>query len=791
MKRSRLILGRLWIALFVATGAALSLAEDSKLSPEGKARQSSHDFLFGEYAQGKELKFKGRGANRVLEEIVISDEEYTFTDKLRLELPAGSQRVAGMFRYLILRGEGLDHLSGLVMKPYAPKSNLAISAQQSDFYRVKVGSMPIPSDSMPPISIESKVASGEMVKITEVAFHSQGKLPTKFDDIPYRNLGEEFPRQKVRVSIDLQHELSIEGHIDLEREKFCRYYAAPGNLDSSFENWAAERNFLPGRQIFKIQPGLVVGYSRNQPKLKERSDKPGAADLGFFDRYDSGSTQRRTIPRFRDIRYAMCFNDYPEFMSVKQAGRGTPLVEHFDDAAELAAAFVADQIKDGGRTATWWEAKNESTIKSEWDYHWRADVDSWKLLADFHNRLADAVHEKVPGIKIGGPSSAWMQVQSGGFSLYQNQVRFMDLTKDHVDFYSHHFYEDFATLGAWERRGGKYTNYLLGRMEAILDMFRAHMHATKNIKPILITECGSLQPGRGPSDYWLRIRSYSAYMHKLMQRPEQIELAVPFAFMSIPWNPQSGDAAFIPKPGKPNNCSLDECDPTPLKDLFELWRDFDGRRLPVSHSQQWLDATAVYRENKLQVAMTNMGGRRLSVDLQALVGPLKAKSISQRRLFYRDGQVHYQDNVTHKDAARIPIDVEETTIVTLELENSVQSKGVVLQKTAYSGATAVKVGSTSAHECKIELDSSSSIANAKLVIGVARQGGLQNPLVGKFNGVPFKSNAGWAKEFNNLFASIKIQLLPNTLKPKNTVRIESQPGLVITSVNLVVNQLDD
>ena len=43
----------------------------------------------------------------------------------------------------------------------------------------------------------------------------------------------------------------------------------------------------------------------------------------------------------------------------------TTLVEHFDDAATLAAAYVADQINDGGRTATYWEVKNESTIKSE------------------------------------------------------------------------------------------------------------------------------------------------------------------------------------------------------------------------------------------------------------------------------------------------------------------------------------------------------------------------------------------------------------------------------------------
>jgi len=473
--------------------------QDRKLSAEGEARKAAHDYLFGEFSKAKKSRFKGEEPARVLDEIVISTDRSEVSGDVVLKLPEGSQRVASMFRYLILRGEGLDNLEGLVMLPYAPDSNMAISTQEPGIYRVKVAAIPIPSKSMPPIQIRSKCKPGTSAIITEIAFNSQGKLSTTFDDIPFRNLGAEFPRETVDVKVDLQNELSIGGHIDLEREKFCRYYAAPGNLDASFERWAAQRNFLPGRQILKLQPALVVGYSKKQPRLTETSAGSGAADLSFFDRHDSGEWISRTIEPFRNIRFAMCLNDYPEFMSVKTVGRGTPLIEHFDDAAELAGAYVADQIKDGGRTATWWEVKNESTIKAEWDYHWNKKYDSWALMADFHNRVADAVHRRSPTTKVGGPSSAWMQVQAAGFGLYRKQTRFMDLTRDHIDFYSHHFYEDFGSLGAWERRKGKYTNYLLGRLEAILDMFWAHMHETHNIKPILVTECGSLQPGRGPS----------------------------------------------------------------------------------------------------------------------------------------------------------------------------------------------------------------------------------------------------------------------------------------------------
>lgn len=775
-----------WV--FATSGVAQVPQANSgpKLSDEGEARRAAHSYLLGEFAEGKILRFRGEEPHRILDEIVLSSERREVSGDVTIDLPPGAERVASMFRYIILRGEGLDHLGGLVMHPYAPKSHLPLSTRKDEIYRAKVAAMPIPSESMQPIQIRVQCQPGTKAVITEVAFNSQAKLSTIFDDIPYRNLGAEHPREKVQVNFDPQNELSIDGHVDLEREKFFRYYAAPGNLDQHFENWAAERNFQPGRQIMKFQPALVKGYSPNQPKLTDRADKPGAADLSFFDRYNSGRS--RTIPKFRDIKFAMCFDEYPDFMSVEQVGRGTPLVEHFDDAAELAAAYVEDQIKDGGRSASYWEVKNEATIKAEWDYHYRPDVDAWALMADLHNRVAKAVHERSPETMVGGPTSAWMQVQVNDFDLYRNQLKFMDLTKDHVDFYSHHFYEDYGSLGAWERRDGKYTNYLLGRLEAILDMFRAHMHATDNVKPILITECGSLQPGRGPSDYWLRLRAYSAYMHKLSQRPEQIDLAVPFIFLSMPWNPKSGDVAFIPKDGKPNNATLADCDPTPMVHFFDLWRDFDGRRLPVAFDREFLDITAVHNGKRLQFAITNMGGRRLSLDINPLVGSLPIGSISQRRLYYRDGEIHYHDDVVLDDLSRVEVDVEESTVVTVNLTEPLEIEGSINRTTSYAPGTAIKSHEVPAEGYRINVANPDEIRRAVVNVGVFREGGLGGVLSGTINGHAIESEAKWANEFNHLFGTVSIEVPASHVREENTIKIEPRDGLTITSVNLVTDR---
>ena len=486
----------------------------------------------------------------------------------------------------------------------------------------------------------------------------------------------------------------------------------------------------------------------------------------------------------------MCLDEYPDFMSIEKVGRGTPKIEHFRDAAELAAAYIANEIDDNGSTATWWEVKNESTIKAEWDYHYRDGVDAWKLMADLHNDVADAVHTTAKDVRVGGPSSAWMQLQVADFGLYRNQARFMDLTREKLDFYSHHFYEDIGSLGAWERRDVKYTNYLLGRLEAILDMLFAHMHETQNVKPMLITECGSLQAGQGTSDYWLRIRSFSAYMHKFMQRPDQIELAVPFVFLTVPWSPTSGNAAFIPEEGKPGHSPLADCRSTPVAHFFELWRDFDGRRIPVSFDRDFLDVTAVHQGNKIQIAVTNMGGRRikLSPDL-ANIAENRIVSLQQKRLFHRDGEIVYQELDQIEIGAGFSIDVEETSIITIELKDPLQIEKTTDFRRRYAKGTAVKLSKSERAKFQIDSVDTGALESAELIVGLSRNSGIDSAVKVTFNGQVFSANKPWLSEFKNLFNGVSFAIPVDLIREENDIHVHAPEGTTITSVHLETRSL--
>lgn len=758
------------------------LKKEQTLSPEGQRKKATHDYLFDIFTKERTTKYVGEGKDKGLKELTILKKTQEIRHGDELALPLGTEKIAGLFRHFAFHGAKLDLIKEVHVFPFSPDSAPPRSKQVEDFYRVQMPSLPVTDKPYEPMKIRFLMKKeSDTCRIDDLVFIAQKQIPPAFDDIPYRDLGSEHPRERVEILVDTAHELSIGGSSSLQRDRWFRTHTTPGSTHQSFEKWAHERGFYPARGFMKFNPALTRGYGKNPPQLQERQDKPGSADLSFFEHYDAGSTLRNAIPEYKAATFTSCFNDWPEFMSVPLKGRGTPLIDHFDQAAELAAAYVHDQVKDAGYTATWWEVKNESSVQSEWDHHWKEKqgIDGWGLLADFHNRVAGAIHKSSPDTEVGGPSSAYMQVQVKDFQLFRDQARFITETKGHLDFFSHHFYENALTLGAHERRSLGYSNYLLGRYEAILDMLRAHMHKADNVLPILITECGSLQNGREPSDNWLRLHAWNAYLTKSMQRPDQIDLFIPFIFLHMPWNPISGDAAFTPKAGIKKPWTIDDFDPTPIAHIFELWRDFDGNRLPVSFDRDWLDVVAVHDEKSVSLAVTNMGGRQLNLDLSKLAKNLGTTTAQQTRLNYHKGEIVFQPR--HEvTASAIPIDVNETTVIRLNAPAPLKPTGTLTLNRWYAHETATKNEQT----FEIKVENPEATQHARLIIGAHRRGGLTEPLTVKINDHPITIDLGDAHEFTEFFAPLETTIPGDVLRQQNKIKIKAQSGTTITSVQI-------
>ncbi|MEM7698430.1 MAG: beta-agarase, partial [Verrucomicrobiota bacterium] len=322
---------------------AYSDADESlPLSEEGLRKKAQHDFLFETFSEGRETLFLGEGSDRGLKEITILDQSRQIRHGDEVTLPAGSERVAFFFRHFGFRGADLDRIREVHVIPFSPDKSPPRSAQVEDFYRVQMPTIPNTGEPVAgPMKIRFLMKDETATcRIDDLRFFAQNPISPTFDRIPFVDLGSDQPRLTVAVDVDTEHELVIGGSADLQRERWFRMHIAPGSVDQTFEQWAHQRGFLPARAFLKFKPALT---DRNPPaeSLQEDPENPGSADLSFFERYNSSYGLSRTIQPFRENTYLMCFNDWPDFMSVPLKGRGTPEVEHFDAAAELAAAFVA------------------------------------------------------------------------------------------------------------------------------------------------------------------------------------------------------------------------------------------------------------------------------------------------------------------------------------------------------------------------------------------------------------------------------------------------------------------
>ena len=758
-------------------------AGEVTLTGEGKEQAEAHEYLFGEFGESHSPEFSEKGRGKSISRITMKFDPVDTEGDFEITLPVGTGRVLGFFRYIELSGTGLDGLGELQLLPVAPGSGLNVSTQNGSTYRVKVPALGVVGDEGGRLVLKGR-GNARIEAICLIPYG--GGISEKFDTLPFRNLGDEQPTVRVELDVRPDETLSISGHSTLDRKKFFRYYGRPGSLPDALERWALERNFTPGRQMLKLSPALEEGHGK--PKniiLTEDPENPGKIAPRFLEELkpDQYKNLGKVYPD--DFEFAMCLNEWPTFMSRQPNGRGTPLVESFDDAAKLVADYIVKEKEFSGRTAKWWEVKNESTIVAEWDYHFKNDergkpFDSWGLLADFHNRVADAVHEVAPDTKVGAPASAWMQLQVNDFGLWRDQARFMDLTRDSLDFYSHHFYEGSQTVGAERRLGEGYENYLLGRLEALLEMIRAHGIATSNVKPVLITEYGALNIGNTEADYWLRLRSYSAYLTRLMTRPDQIDLAVPFIFVASPWDPTNGHSVFIPK-GKGWYNDVDAYDITSCAYFFDLWRDFQGDYIPVSNSQRNLETMAVRYGNVIRVALSNMSSSRLDVDLGKAFG--EGTKSSQRRLYWRDGKVRYED-AAGVDPRHVAVDAEETTIVTLTVSGEVTSSTVVETRDYFAPVTALKVEGDTVFPIVLPEDSE-NIREATLHIGLQRSGGLPGDLEVFVNGTKIPFDTRWGEDHAEFFSNVGLPVPAEILSRENSVELRTaETGLTVSSAHM-------
>ncbi|MEM6391225.1 MAG: hypothetical protein AAF797_00330 [Planctomycetota bacterium] len=754
------------------TGAARG--DESTLAEALREARAEHRLLFqladrydARYAENLNI------SDPVLRNIVVPVDQKAVDGELRIEVHPGFLKVRNYFQALWIEGESMDKAKAIDLERDGV-------AEPLKWVRYGNGILIRPYAMDPGDARRFTLRIDGAINPKHLRWHVRD-ISSRFDPSPYVGVGENRPRRSIEATVSTRHFRSIGGISELDRTRFFRIYSQPGN--ERYPNHLDELDalgFQQGRQMFKFGPSLEHRHGATTgPFLREDPDRPGYHDPSFFAEFKADNY--RDVPS--DLEFVMCFDNWPSFMEVEIPGhnnkRGTP--KDFDAAAELVVDYLNDQIADSGRTATWWEVKNEPDVLYEWTYHGDPNADSWGLLAEFHNTVAKAVHERVdPNIKIGGPTAAYPAFQAGDFGRWKHFQRFQDETAEHLDFFSYHFY-DPAVFGPGDPHG--YT-------DARLDMIQSHMHTTGNVLPLVVSEFGVYgQPARATAEgrKWVIVKGIGQYWMRFLERPEQFDIVVPFMLGFIHWN-LNDDVRGV--------WATDENGKfirTPSYDVMRLWSEFSGKRVPVSSPEPGLLRHAVLDGNTLYVALHNLTEDRLNVDLK-LDSDAGVKSIRQKRQYYTKGELRYEDEVIDSLDA-LPVNVSETTIVIVEFDSTPRTAGTLAERSFYGADTAVpNTGKPIAFEIDVPEDvASGGIKAAELRLSMHAKNGSE---LGKSVRVEINGQAvdHSLERFGDAgyFGYTRIVLPPDAIAQANTIRVTfAKPGGTFAAARLVVTYPED
>ena len=138
------------------------------------------------------------------------------------------------------------------------------------------------------------------------------------------------------------------------------------------------------------------------------------------------------------------------------------------------------------------------------------------------------------------------------------------------------------------------------------------------------------------------------------------------------------------------------------------------------------------------------------------------------------------------DLTAVEVDVEETTIVIVELHQPLSISDTTRRTCAYAPETAVRLQGKKSFS--LAVDEPATVKRARLIVGVHRDGGLRQPLDVACNGQSLTADHAWASEFRHLFAPLTFEISATALQDETIVEIAEREGVTITSVHLELDR---
>ncbi|MFY0601876.1 MAG: T9SS type A sorting domain-containing protein [Cyclobacteriaceae bacterium] len=545
-----------------------------------------------------------------------------------------------------------------------------------------------------------------------------------------------FAQVQVDVNLDVNH--TVGGVSTFEREKFITMHGDISSRDWDGQNFTDDLmgDFLEGYDAYFGRTTGGITWIANQ--VKEDPNRPGQIDVD--DLKSRGLSSRNTYAgktdkhqyeyRSNSIIGAQYYPFWPGSSS-NPCCNGTSW--KFKDGlatGEYMGHYLNEFFGDNGPPKT-----RLVEVMNEPMYHFVTHPSTFtstpREIAEFHNDVADGIRAVNDEVLIGGYTAAFPDFEKNDFQRWEDRWKlFIDVAGEKMDFWSIHLY-DFPAFGGKEiyRKGSN--------IEATFDMMEHYSMLSFGVaKPFVISEYGAQTHDFFNTNWsglrdWMFVKSTSSMMMTFMDRPNLIEMTIPFMVEKAEWGRTNGfphgTRLLRQRKEDPSDTGNgEEWVYTDMIRFFELWKNVKGKRVDSHPSDPDIQADAYVDGKKAFIVLNNLNFDQERISIKPYGVENNTLSSVLVRHLHRMGDVGVIDE---EELSAFPgelvIDSEGTMVLECTFENDIEVNHTS-EETKYYATEYLKpivAGSSTLFSINDITKSESGHGEAVLRLGVGREHG--------------------------------------------------------------------
>ncbi|WP_282086204.1 carbohydrate-binding protein [Aquimarina algiphila] len=386
---------------------------------------------------------------------------------------------------------------------------------------------------------------------------------------------------------------------------------------------------------------------------------------------------------------------------------------------------------------------------------------------------------------------------------------FIDRVGDNMDFYSVHFYDwpQYQNQGGQRRSGG--------HVEATLEMlewYDVFRNGKNNRKPVIISEYGAVANSWDPMPHdtrfdWENLKPFSAMMMQFLERPDYIELSMPFHLLKAQFRDIDNNGDGIPEVVYHYKTLRDDdgdgvWEYSEFVKWYELWDDVDGTRVDTKSSDPDIQVDSYVDGNEVYLILNNLQEQNTTISLNLFEDNDNNPTSVRIKHLYLEGvrNIVLDDNTTNNIPSSVTLGAEATMILKYTLPNAVAINQTSVENKFYgepvsnNQRVAINSGDNTffVNNVTVPIDADKAEAMIKMTVTLFDAPQTENGFLSinklTFNGVEVETPFDWRGETQNRskwFGALEIPVPASLVQTNNTIVVDFQHVGEVNIVNLL------